>query len=181
MFFEAEFYTYDHVIRGVVETPQERLSDYLNWKNETHIIIHDARVSRLLSLGKSPPISMHEARMEKHSILFAMPVDQDITTKSIYRRASRQVYPVGVILPNFELVGSVHLTEKIDIHRVLLSRPEDFIPLTDAIAVYSLYPAVAVGRNTLIFNKNRMILVGEHAPIESPSADPAKSPQRTQP
>ncbi|HEY3311489.1 MAG TPA: hypothetical protein VGK00_07605 [Anaerolineales bacterium] len=179
MSFEAEFYTYDHVIKGVVETPQERLSDYLNWKNETSIVVHNARISRLLSLGKSPPILMHEARVEKHSILFALPVELDMTTKSLYRRTTRLVFPVGVILPNFELIGSVHLTEKIDIHRVLLSKPEDFIPLTNAFAVYSLYPAVAVGRSTLIFNKNRMILIGEHAPPDSPF-EPAKPSQPSQ-
>lgn len=168
MFFEAEFYTVDHVVRGYVDTSQERLSDFLNTKNETTILIRNAQISRLLSLGESPPMLMSEVRMEKHSILFAYPDESDMTTKSIYRRASRQVFSVGVILPNFELIGHVHLTEKLDIRRVLLSRADEFIPLTDATATYSLYPDVTIWRTTIVFNKLSMILIGEHAPVEKP-------------
>ncbi len=168
MYFEAEFYTFDHVIRGSVDTPHERLSDFLNLKNDTSILIRDVKISRLLGLGKTPPILMPETRMEKHSILFAYPVEKDMSQKSLYRRVLRQVFPVAVILPNFELVGSIHLSEKLEIRRVLLSRTEDFIALTDATASYSLYPTVTVWRNTILFNKNRMILIGEHLSSENP-------------
>jgi hypothetical protein len=122
-------------------------------------------------MGKSPPISMPETRMEKHSILFAYPVERDVTQKSLYRRVLRQTYPVAVIMPNFEIAGTIHLTEKLEIRRILLSRADDFIPLTDATASYSLYPAVTVWRNTILFNKNRMILIGEHLPVENPFSD----------
>ena len=177
MYFEAEFYTFDHIVRGFIDTPQERLSDFLNLKNETAILIRDAQVSRLLGLGKSTPMTMPEVRMEKSSILFAYPSERDITSKSIYRRASRQIYPVGVILPNFELYGSIHLTEKLEIRRILLSRPDDFIPLTEATAIYSLYPAITIWRTTIVFNKTRMILIGEHAAVEHPMpAVPVKPP-----
>ena len=179
MYFEAEFYTYDHVVRGFVDTPHERLSDHLNLKNETVVLIRDAHISRLLAQGKTPPMVMPEVRMEKHSILFAYPSERDMSTKSIYRRASRQVYPVGVILPNFELVGYVHLTEKIDIRRVLLSRADNFIPLTDASATFSLYPAISFRRSTIVFNKNHMILIGEHAPEDNPVNVPGTSQPTT--
>jgi hypothetical protein len=168
------------MIRGFVDTPQERLSDFLNIKNDTTVIIKDAEISRLLGRGKSPPIKMPETRMEKHSILFAYPVQRDMTTKSIYRRTFRQIFQVAVILPNFELVGSVYLTEKFDIKRVLLSRAEDFIPITEATAIYSLYPAITIWRSTIVFNKNRMILIGEHVPAENPfaaSEPPTQAPQ----
>jgi hypothetical protein len=168
MYIEAEFYTFDHVIRGFVDTPQERLSDFLNLKNDTTVLIRDVQIGRLLGMGKSPPIRMPETRMEKHSILFAYPMDRDMTTKSIYRRSFRQIFQVAVILPNFELIGSIHLTEKLEIRRILLSRPDDFIPLTEATAIYSLYPAVTAWRSAIVFNKNRMILIGEHTPAENP-------------
>lgn len=177
MYFEAEFYTYDHVIRGLVDTPQERLSDLMNLKNETNIIVHEAFVTQLLGLGKSPPIRMTELRLEKHSIMFAYPDERDMTTKSIYRRSIRQIYPVCVLMPNFELTGHIHLTEKLEIKRVLLSRSDDFIPLTDATAVYSLYPAIQIHRSTIIFNKNRMVLIGELADKEIPPARGANTEQ----
>jgi hypothetical protein len=160
MYIETEFYTFDHVIRGFVDTPQERLSDFLNLKNDTTVLIRNAQINRLLGMGKSPPIRMPETR----------------TTKSIYRRSLRQVFQVAVILPNFELIGSIHLTERLEIRRILLSRPDDFIPLTDATAIYSLYPAVTVWRSAIVFNKNRMILIGEHTPAENPFNAPEQPP-----
>lgn len=180
MYIETEFYTYDHLVRGLVDTPQERLSDFLNLKNDNTIIIKDAEISRLLDRGKSAPLRMPETRMEKHSILFAYPVERDMTTKSIYRRASRQVYQVAIILPNFELVGSIYLTEKLEIRRVLLSRTDDFIPITDATAIYSLYPAITISRNLIVFNKNRMILIGEHLSPENSFNAPEPPPQPPQ-
>jgi len=113
---------------------------------------------------------MPEVRMEKASILLAYPAERDMTTKSIYRRAVRQVFPVCVIMPNFELVGSIHLTEKLEIRRVLLSRADDFIPLTNATAVYSLHPVISIWRSTIVFNKNQMILIGDAAQAGTPPA-----------
>ncbi len=171
MYFEAEFFSFDHVIHGRVDTPQERLSDLLNLKNETTIIIRDAQISRISGIGKTPPLKLPEVRMEKHSILFAYPSEKDMSTKSIYRRALRQTFPVGVIMPNFELVGLVHLSERLEIHRVLLSRVDDFIPLTNAYALYSLNPSLNFFCSTIIFNKNHMILIGEQ-PLKAPPAAP---------
>lgn len=180
MYIEAEFYTSDHVIQGSIDTPQERLTDFLNWKNETTVLIKDARLSRLLSLGKTPPLVLADARVEKSAILMAHPVERDMTSKSIYRRTSRLAFPITVLLPTFELSGLVHLTEKIEIKRVLLSRPEDFIPLTEATATYTLFPTVKVGKGTLIFNKTHMFLIGwqvaHNTPFE-PVTTPRQEPQ----
>lgn len=177
MFFEAEFFTSDHVIQGHVETPQERLSDLLNWKNETSIIVHEAKISRLLALGKMTPINMIEARLEKSAILLAHPVERDMTAKSIYRRATRIVSAVTVLMPYFEVTGLAHLTEKFELRRVLLSRPDDFIPLTNAMATYTLYPTIRVGPGTIIFNKNRMVLIGERL-LNGQEGDPLKNSQQ---
>ncbi|MEI6290955.1 MAG: hypothetical protein WCP19_11040 [Chloroflexota bacterium] len=161
MHFQAEFYTFDHVIRGLVNTTLDRLCDLLNLKNETTVIVRDAQISRLSGLGNSEPNTLTTAKLEKSSILFAYPAEMDMSTNSIFRRVTRQVFPVLVILPNFEISGQIHLTEKFDIHRVLLSRTEDFIPLTNSTVVYSTHPNVIVTRSTIVFNKNYLVLIGE--------------------
>lgn len=168
MYIEAEFYTFDHVIRGWVDTTQERLSDFLNLKTETTIIVKNAQINRLFAPEGSAPIHLTEMRMEKHSILFAYPGEADMTAKSLYRRARRQVFQIVVILPGFELLGKIYLTEPLEIRRLLLSRPEAFIPLTEATASYTLSPAMAIWKSTIIFNKNHLVLIGEPQPLEAP-------------
>lgn len=171
MAIEVELYTIDHVIRGFIEMSGERMSDILNIKNESAITLTQAQVTRLLNVAKAPPIRLPVVRIEKSSLLFALPVESDLTHKSLYRRAARQGYEVVVALPNFELQGTIHLTERLDLRRVLLVRTEDFIPLTDALATYVLYPQVAPRGSTIVFNKARVVFIGERPP--TPSAAPA--------
>jgi hypothetical protein len=166
MAVEVELYTADHIIRGLIETSGERLSDALNNKTESALALTQVQVSRILNVGKAPPVRLPAARVDKSSLLFAMPVEHDLTRKSLYRRAVRQGFYLAVFLPNFELQGTIHLTERLDLRRVLVVRPEDFIPLTDATATYVLHPQVTIRSGTIVFNKARVTLFGEWVPPE---------------
>lgn len=166
---EVELYTADHVIRGFLETAGDRLSDILNNKTESAILVGPAQVSRLLNLSKSPPTRLPLVRVEKKNLLFALPVQHDLTHKSLYRRATRMMFQILVFVPNFELRGAIHLTERLDIRRVLVVRPEDFVPLTDATATYVLYPQVTVKADTLVFNKAQVVFAGEERSELAPS------------
>lgn len=161
MAIEVELYTIDHVIRGFIEMSGERMSDILNIKTESALTLTQVQVLRLLNVTKAPPIHLPVMRIEKSGLLFAIPVESDLTHKSMYRRAVRQGYEVVLSLPNYELQGTIHLTERLDLRRVLVVRPEDFIPLTEAVATYVLYPQVAPRASTIVFNKARVIFIGE--------------------
>jgi hypothetical protein len=158
---EVELYTSDHVVQGQLETAGDRLSDILNNKTESTLILREARTTRLLGVGREPPSQLPLATVGKDSILFAIPVGQrDLTHKSIYRRAVRQAYEIVIFLPNFELRGMIHLTERLDVRRVFLARSEDYIALTHATATYVLYPTVSI-TGTIIFNKNLVSFFGQ--------------------
>jgi len=172
----VELYTVDHVIKGLLETAGERLSDILNIKTEGALHLRNVEVSRLLNLGKGPPLRLLAVRLEKESVIFGVPVaERDITHKSIYRRAARQSYEVLIFLPNFELRGTIHLTERLDIRRVLVVRPEDYVPLTDATATFVLYPQVVVRAGTIVFNKHRVALVSEPIPTDEAGTPPTQA------
>ncbi len=161
MSLDIELFTMDHVIRGSLESAGERMSDLLNEKNEVALIIKDVQIVRLLGIGKTPPILLPKARIEKSSILFARPAAQDLTQKSIYRRASRQEFEITILVSGFELKGTIHLTERLDMRRGLAARVDEFIALTDASATYMLFPQVAIHSSLIVFNKTRVVLFGE--------------------
>jgi len=158
---EVEIYTTDHIIRGFTENNGNRLSDILNDKKTSGLFLSDIQMARLITIGKEPPQRIFEAHIEKMNILFAKPIQQDITHKSLYRRATRQIFHVAVLMPNFEIRGMIHLTEKLDVSRVLTSRPEDFIALTGAMAAFTLNPQIVIKSSTLIFNKMLITMLGE--------------------
>jgi hypothetical protein len=172
MRFLVDVYTSDHIIRGNLISPDERLSDILNLKNESAILLEDVLVTRLPNLNDIPPIKFLEARIEKRSILFACPTQRDITQKSMYRRAARLHYDVCVLVPGFEIIGTIYLTEKFDTRRVLVAHPNDFIPLTNAMARCVPYPALTVINSPIVFNNTLATFIGERMADEEPFGSP---------
>jgi hypothetical protein len=172
----VDVYTFDHIIRGYLHSPDERMSDILNFKNESAILLEDVLVTRLPNLNDTLPIKFLEARIEKRSILFACPTQRDIMLKSMYRKTSRLPCYVFVLIPGFEIIGTIHLAEKFDTRRGLLGRPDDFIPLTNAMARYVPYPALTVVNSPIVFNKNLATFIGERPANEKPfdAPQPAK-------
>jgi hypothetical protein len=164
-----EVFTTDYLVTGTLSSPDERLSDVLNFKTDASLVLSDVQVERLLYMGKAPPDHFVDARIEKHLILFAAPVEQDLTQKSLYRRATREPYGVTVLLRGFEIEGTIHLTERLEIRRVLVGRQDDFIALTRAKATYALHPAVIFSRDILVFNKNQASFIGKRVPAPIPA------------
>jgi hypothetical protein len=165
MHVQIEVYTTDYVITGTISSPDERLSDVLNLKTEASLVLTDVQVQRLLAMGKGEPDKYFDARIEKRSILLACPLEQDITQKSIYRRATRQPFGVTVLMPGFEVEGVIHLTESLEIRRVLVGRQDDFIALTRAQVTSALYPAITFDREIIVFNRNEASFIGKRAPV----------------
>jgi len=172
MRFLVDVYTYDHVIRGNLISPDERMSDILNIKNESSILLEDVLVTRLPNLNDIPPIKFIDARIEKRSILFACPRQRDITQKSMFRKTARLPYNVCVLVPGFEIIGTIHLTEIFETSRVLVAQPDDFIPLTNAMARYVAYPALIVRNSPIVFNKSLASFIGECLAAEEPFGSP---------
>ncbi len=173
---ECELFAADHILHGYVDTRGERLSDLLNNQEESSLMMTEARIIRLLNIGGPPPAKMLDACIEKSSILFARPISQDMTQKSIFRRATRHIYPIAINLPRFEIQGMIHHTDRLDIERILIDRPEHFIPLTNATAIFMLNPKLTIRSSMLIINKNHIHLIAEILP-DKDNPPPSEEPQ----
>jgi hypothetical protein len=172
MAIEAQFFTMNHVIRGFVDTSGERLSDVLNRKNETALFITKAQLFCMMSAGKTPPTAVPDLRLEKSFLMLALPMEGDVTHKSIFRKTTGHSYELTVLLPNYEVRGKVFMSERLDLRRGFVARPEDFIPLTNAMFVYSPAPQITVRANTIIFNKHHVGFLGEHPMLREPITVP---------
>jgi hypothetical protein len=161
---ECELFTANHILHGFVDTRDDRLSDLLNNQKESSLMMTETRIVRLLNIGGPPPAKVLDACIDKSSILFARPISQDMTQKSIFRRATRQIYPIAINLPRFEIQGMIHQTDRLDIERILIDRPENFIPLTNATAIFLLNPKLTIRSSMLIINKNHIHLIAEILP-----------------
>ena len=165
MAIEAQFFTMNHVIRVFVDTSGDRLSDILNRKNETALYITKAQLFCMMSAGKTPPTPIPDLRLEKSFLMAALPMEGDVTHKSIFRKTSGQSYEITILIPNYELRGKVFMSERLDLRRGLIGRPEDFIPMTNATLIYSAAPQITIRANAIIFNKHQVGFLGEHPMI----------------
>jgi hypothetical protein len=161
MQIEVQIFTASHIVRGFIETDGDRVSDVLNLRTEPGLVISNVEAAALPTLGKSAPLRLPRARIEKASILFAVPVEKDMTHKSIFRKANRLAYEVAAILPPFEVQGTVYLTERFEARKGMATRPEDFIPLTDVSVSCAINPQLNLRVATLVFNKHQLALLGE--------------------
>ena len=158
---QIEVFTAHHVIRGLISTSGERLTDILNNRTQSSITLKQVEVARLFTLGQETPISLDSACIYKNEILFAKPAEQDRTEKSIFRKTTRQLFLLNLVVDNFEITGRIHLSERMQINRVLIVRTEDFVPLTEARAIYAPKPNINFPSEMLVFNKAKTVLIGE--------------------
>ncbi len=91
----------------------------------------------------------------------AVPIQRDLTHKSIFRKANRLAFDVVVLMPQFQIQGVIHLTERIDPRKGFTLRPEDFIPLTEATLTFASHPQMVMRVDTVVFNKKQMLMVAE--------------------
>lgn len=158
---EVQLFTNDFVIRGTLENDGERLTDVLNLKSDQGLVLYEAQAASLFTLGKAPPLRVSKARVEKSSITMAIPIQRDLTHKSIFRKANRMAFEVAILMPQFQAQGVIHLTERIDMRKGFMMRPEDFIPLTEAVLTFAPNPQLVMRVDTVIFNKKQMLMLAE--------------------
>lgn len=177
---EVQLFTADYVIRGQIENDGERLTDVLNLKNEQGLVLLDAQVASLHSLGKTPPLRMAKTRVEKSTITMAIPIQRDLTHKSIFRKANRLAFDVVVLVPQFQIQGVIHVTERMDPRKGFTMRPEDYIPLTEAVLTFAPNPQLVMRVDTVVFNKKQTLMVAElrarPAPLNPPTGQPPSQP-----
>lgn len=176
MTIEVQLFTVDYVIRGQIENAGERLTDVLNLKNEQGLVLLDAQVASLHNLGKTPPLRMAKTRVEKNAITMAVPIQRDLTHKSIFRKANRLAFDVVVLVPQFQIQGVIHVTERMDPRKGFTMRPEDYIPLTEAVLTYAPNPQLVMRVDTVVFNKKQILMAAElrarPAPLNPPTGQP---------
>lgn len=180
MRIEVQLFTVDYVIRGQIENDGERLTDVLNLKNDQGLVLLDAQAASLHALGKTPTVRMAKTRVEKNAITMAVPIQRDLTHKSIFRKANRSAFDAVVLMPQFQIQGVIHLSERIDPRKGFTMRPEDFIPLTEAVLTFAPNPQMVMRVDTVVFNKKQMLMVAElHARHATTSPSTGQPPSQS--
>jgi hypothetical protein len=156
----AEFFTHQHRIVGRMRLGGLRLTDVLNDDLTSSLELTSVEISRHLSPEKVVA-TYASALLDKKGILFAISGAQSgsAAERSFFKHVDTTEWEVLVTVPFFELRGKFHVRGTGDLKRMLVSWTGQFIPLTQATAVFTLYPQVTFTGDVIIVNRTHTELI----------------------
>jgi hypothetical protein len=154
---QVDFFTHAHRLSTQVNVYVRPLSDQLNDPRVSWIELDSAYISRIEKPGEI--IADYAlSTLRKDRILFAMiagstegAVKKIVQVSGFY---TKRLHQVLVATPSFEITGDIELTGKIDLHTLLVTTVERFMPIQNATATVSLFPQTRFSAELMLVNKD---------------------------
>lgn len=138
--FQAELITEGFCMLGRLDLPstQGRFVDLLNFRDEPVIVLHDVEARRL-GPESDKVFNWPMAQIRRDAIILAIPHERRPPAAEAQPPIEYVVkvpHRVSFLLSAFAVVGNLHLAKEADINVASPIRGSDFVPLTDAEAIY---------------------------------------------
>lgn len=156
----ADFFTQQYRITGRLWTGALRLTDLLDDELSSALELKKVEVARIITPDEVVA-SHNSALLEKKAIMFAIDREEgaEAAVRRFYKHVDTTQWDVFLTVPSFELSGRLHVRGTGDLRTMLLSWTRQFIPLTKAKAVFSLYPEVSFSGDVIIVNRSYVEVV----------------------
>jgi hypothetical protein len=154
----VEFFTQQYRIVGRLRMGGQRLTDLLNDELSSSVELREVQVTRLIN-PKEVVAAHTSALLEKKGIMFAIGREEEgieATERSYFKRVDTTKWDVFMTIPSFELSGRMHVRGTGDLRTTLLTWTGQFIPVTNAKAVFTLFPEVSFVSDVVIVNKSHI-------------------------
>jgi hypothetical protein len=164
----VEFFTHQYRIVGTARLAGQRLTDVLNDDLLSSVELSDVQVFRLLA--PEQVVATHvSALLYKKGIVLATSGARgaDAAERSFFKHVNTIEWGVFVTVPSFQLTGKFHVHGTGDLKTMLLAWAGQFIPLTRAKAVFTLYPEVTFAREVIIVNRAHIEVICSDRAISS--------------
>ena len=151
---QADFITTTHRISGEVQTGPKPLSDLLNDKSQSYLIVYEVYVSRLSEAGA---ICSHSpvAYLSKENLSLVIVQFREIRAPDRSRFAVHE-YDVLATLPGFEVQGKFVGPHRLDLRNFSPAALDLFVVLTEATARIAGQPDTVFGGDAILVNRMRL-------------------------
>ena len=166
--FQVVIFTKHHSISGVISLRDQRLSDFLNDRNEKYIMLRNAVIARLENPARvieRIPVSI----LPKSGIVIAFEPPQKPILPARFINNPKQKYTVFVVLEGMEVHGEVYMQGSFAPLRILTDAGDSFLPCTHASISIEGNPTFLLQKEAGVINTQHIRLIGEvenHNPIE---------------
>jgi hypothetical protein len=151
----ADIFTQYHRYSGQVNTRGNRLADFLNDPATEVVELRNVQVSQPTNQS-SNAVECAQLQLKKDVILLAIPTGSyEAPGKRLYSYVEKQHFQANVVLPGYNLVGTVHLPSRVN-HWAFLCEggtTPSFIPMTDVTIRVAIGNAEPVQTKVVIFKR----------------------------
>lgn len=150
----ARFFTTTHRIVGEVETGIKPLSDLLNDRSQSFLLVYNAQVAHIKKPGEIV-VRAPVAYLSKENLCFAI-VSARETRGPDRSRFTVHEYEAVATLPRVEVRGKFVGPHRLDVKSFSPAALDPFIVLTEATARLAGLPEVTFGGEALLINRTRL-------------------------
>lgn len=152
----ADFFTHSYRVSGSVDVRRLPLADQLNDRTTSYLLLEDAYVSPIDRPGDITA-SYAIAALRKPNINMAVLVSKDdgLSKKQSYGSYfGTSLRNVFITVPQFEVRGFLQTVGKFDLHALLATGTDRFMPLLDGTTFASLKPEIQFDGGMILVNKD---------------------------
>jgi len=170
--YQIVVFTQDYSITGGLFLKEQRLSDFLNDKRDSTILLRNTSVARLEDpakiLEKTPFSIIPKAGM----VLAFEPPQRTTPVGRPILKYPKQKYDVFLAMDSMEVHGKLNVQGPLNLRQTITNMAESFIPITDAIVTLKANPDMIIRREAVLINVQRIRLLGELSP-QTPAEEKA--------
>ena len=170
--YQIVVFTQDYSITGGLFLKEQRLSDFLNDKRDSTILLRNTSVARLEDpakiLEKTPFSIIPKAGM----VLAFEPPQRTTPVGRPILKYPKQKYDVFLAMDSMEVHGKLNVQGPLNLRQTITNMAESFIPITEAIVTLKANPDMIIRREAVLINVQRIRLLGELSP-QTPAEEKA--------
>ena len=174
--YQVVILTQHYSITGGLFLREMRLSDYMNDKRDTTILLRNTSIARL----EDPTRILEKTTISiipKSGIVLAFEPPQKTTPRGrAFVKYPKQKYDVFAALDGMEVRGKLNAQGPLNLQTAITNLSESFMPITEAIVTLSANPAFLIKRDAVIVNVQRIRFIGEIPPQTPPEAPAEEKP-----
>jgi len=170
--YQIVILTQDYSITGGLFLKDQRLSDFLNDKRDSTILLRNANIARLEDPAKILE-KVSFSIIPKAGIVLAFEPPQKTSPQGRqYIKYPKQKYDVILAVDSMEVHGKLNVQGPLNLRQAITNAVESFIPITEATVTFIDNPKLILKREAVLVNVQRIRFLGELAP-QAPTEEKA--------
>jgi hypothetical protein len=164
--YQVVIFTYRHTIVGELSLKDKRLSDHINERVESMLVLRNVTVARLEDPANIM-YTMPSAVIPKAGVVLVFEPPQQAIPPSnrFFGYMKKEKYEVFLILDGMEVRGTLHTPGNLDFRRVLVNSPDAFLPITQATVAMEANRKLVVRQDAILVNSQRIRFFGSLQPL----------------